>query len=151
LCSWVQFDTNLPADGLTGVLSWFKPTVTKGLYAPGFTNEATLGGSSYSRPVTKTNRVAAITNGVVIVSGGELNSAATNHVVMSQDNKVTSTNTGFTFSFTLSSGLFKGSFLNPATAKKTSFTGALLQNTNSGSGYFAGTNRSGKVLLQPAP
>jgi len=151
LCSWVQFDTNLPAAGFIGLSSWFKPTVMKGLSAAGFTNETTLAGSSYSRPISKTNRVAAITNGLVTMSGGELSGAVTNHIMMSQDNKVTSTNTGFTFSFTLSSGLFKGSFLNPVTARKASFTGVLLQNTNSGSGYFAGTNRSGKVLVQSAP
>ena len=151
LCSWVQFDTNHPAAGPSGLLSWFKPTATKGLYAAGFTNQTTLGASSYSRPITKTNRVAAITNGVVTMSGGELSSAVTNHITMNLDNKVTSTNTGFTFSFTLSSGLFKGSFLDPVTSRRNSFTGALLQNTNSGSGYFAGTNHSGKVLLLAAP
>jgi hypothetical protein len=151
LCSWVQFDTNLPAASLAGTLNWFKPTLTKGLYPAGFTNQTQLTGTSYSPPAAKTNRVAAITNGVIVLSGGELSGPLTNHVTMSQDNKVTSTNAGFTFSFTLPSGLFKGSLLNPANAKKISFGGALLQNNNSGSGYFAGTNQSGQVLLQTAP
>jgi hypothetical protein len=151
LCSWVQFDTSLPAASLAGTLNWFKPTVPKGLYAPGFTNETPLTGSSYSPPATKTSRVVAITDGLVVLSGGELSNPITTHVVMSQNNRVTSTNTGFTFAFTLSSGLFKGTLLNPATAKKISFTGALLQNSDSGAGYFAGTNQSGQVLLQAAP
>ena len=151
LCSWVQFDTSAPATRLAGTVNWFKPTVTKGLYPAGFTNQTGLAGSAYAPPATRTNRVAAITNDVVIASGGELSGPLTNQVAMSQDNKVTSTNAGFTFSFTLSSGLFKGSFLNPATAKKVSFAGALLQNSHSGSGYFAGTNESGQVILQAAP
>lgn len=148
LCSWVQFDPNLPATSLAGTLNWFKPATTKGLYAAGFTNQTELIGSSYSPPATKTDRVVAMADGVVVLSGGELNNSITDYVIVSQNNKVTSTNAGFTFAFTLSSGLFKGTLLNPATAKKISFAGALLQNSDSGSGYFALTNQSGRVLLQ---
>jgi hypothetical protein len=151
LCSWVQFDTSLPAASLAGTLNWFKPTSTKGLYAAGFTNQTGLTGSSYSPPATKTDRVIAIPNGVVVLSGGELSSPLTNHVAISQDNKVTSTTAGFTFVFTLPRGLFKGTFLNPATARKVSFAGALLQNSDSGSGYFPGNSQSGQVLLEAGP
>ena len=151
LCSWVQFDTNLPAASLTGILNWFKPTTLKGPYAEGFTNQTTLIGSSYSPPLTKTNRVVAITNSVVVLGGGGLSSPLTNHLTMSQDNKVTSTNAGFTFTFTLASGLFKGTVLNPPTARKFPFAGALLQSNESGFGYFTLTNQTGQVLLQAAP
>ena len=148
LCSWVQFDTNLPAAGLWGVLDWFKPTVTKGLYASGFTNQTALTGSSYLPPPTMTNPVIALNNGTVTMSGGNLAGPLTNFVTLTQDNKVTTTNAGLSLTFTLSSGLLKGSFTHPATAKKISFTGALLQTNNSGSGFFSGTNESGEVLLQ---
>ena len=151
LCSWVQFDTNLPATSLGGVVNWFKPPSTKGLYAAGFTNVTQLAGSSYSPPSTKTNRVVEITNGTVTLSGGNLGGDLTNAVTLGQDNKVTSTNPGFTLSFTLPSGLFKGTFLNPDTARKTYFNGVLLQNGNLGSGFFSGTNRSGQVLFEASP
>lgn len=148
LCSWVQIDTNFPAAGLWGVLDWFKPTVTKGLYASGFTNQAALTGSSYVPPPTKTNKVIALTDAVITMSGGNLGGTLTNYVTLTQDNKVTTTNAGLSLTFTLSSGLLKGNFIHPATAKKTSFTGVLLQTNNSGSGFFSGTNKSGRVLLQ---
>jgi len=145
LCSWLRFDTNLPASGLAGTLDWFKPAVTKGLYASGFTNQTGLIGSSYVPPPTKTNRVIALTDAAVTMSGGNLSDAVTNFVTLTQDNKVTTTNSGFSLTFTLSSGLLKGSFINPATAKKTSFTGVLLQTNNSGSGFFFSTNESGRI------
>jgi Matrixin/Divergent InlB B-repeat domain len=146
LFSWVQFDTNFPAAGLKGVLDWFKPTVTKGLYAVGFTNQSSLIGSSYLPPAAKTNRVVTLADGTIIMSGG--NSSSTNFVTLTQDNKVTTTNAGLSLTFTLSSGLFKGSFIHPTTAKKTSFTGALLQTNNSGSGFFLESNDSGQVSLR---
>jgi hypothetical protein len=148
LCSWVQFDTNFPASGLKGILHWFKPTVTKGIYATGFTNQSALTGSTYVPPAAKTNRVVTLADDTIIVSGGDLSSALTNFITLAQDNKVTTTNAGLSLTFTLSSGLFKGSFIHPTTAKKTSFTGALLQTNNSGSGFFLETNSSGRVFLR---
>lgn len=148
LCSWVQFDTNVPAAGLKGILDWFKPTGTKGIYGTGFTNESSLTGSIYVPPASKTNRVVTLADDAIIVSGGDLTSALTNFITLAQDNKVTTTNVGLSLSFTLSSGLFKGSFIHPATAKKTSFTGAILQTNNSGSGFFLETNGTGQVFLR---
>jgi hypothetical protein len=148
LFSWVQFDTNFPAAGLNGVLDWFKPTVTKGIYAAGFTNQSSLIGSSYIPPATKTNRVVTLADGTIIVSGADLSGTLTNFVTLAQDNKVTTTNAGLSLTFTLSSGLFKGSFIHPTTAKKTSFAGALLQTNNSGSGFFLESNDSGRVSLR---
>ncbi len=148
LCSWVQFDTNSPAAGLKGILDWFKPAVTKGLYAAGFTNQLTLVGSSYAPPAAKTNRVVTLADGTVRLGGGDLGSTLTNFVTLSQDNKVTTTNAGLSLTFTLSSGLFKGSFIHPTTAKRTSFKGALLQTNNSGAGFFLETNGSGQVSFR---
>ena len=47
-----------------------------------------------------------------------------------------------------SSGTFGGSVTPPDGGKPVSFKGALLQKQNVGSGFFLGTNASGRVLLQ---
>jgi hypothetical protein len=54
--------------------------------------------------------------------------------------------------FTLSSGLFKGSFTpTNAGSKAVSFAGAVLQKGTNAAGYYLGTNQSGRVLLEAAP
>jgi hypothetical protein len=54
--------------------------------------------------------------------------------------------------FTLSSGLFKGSYTpTNAKAKAVSFAGAVLQKGTNAAGYYLGTNQSGRVLLEAAP
>jgi hypothetical protein len=47
--------------------------------------------------------------------------------------------------------LFTGKLYPPDTATAIRFKGALLQKSGFGSGFFLGTNQSGRVLLQPAP
>jgi hypothetical protein len=55
-------------------------------------------------------------------------------------------------SFTLSSGLFKGSYTpTEAGAKAVSLAGAVMQKATNASGYFLGTNESGRVSLRAAP
>jgi hypothetical protein len=53
--------------------------------------------------------------------------------------------------FTTSTGLFKGSVINPATLKPIPFKGVVLQKQNSVSGYFLQTGKSGPVRLMPVP
>jgi hypothetical protein len=142
--------TNDPA-AVWGTVHWFKPATTKGLHATGFTHQTVLLGSSYTPPATKTNRVLNLTNGVVTFSSGNLTSPVDRVFTLNGDNKVTSTNSGFSLAFTTASGLFKGSFTGPASLRKHAFNGVLLQNAGTGSGYFAGTNLSGWVWLGAAP
>jgi hypothetical protein len=101
-------------------------------------------------PATATNRVIAMTNGVLVLNGGNLSQAFTNDVVLSANNRVTnaSPNT-LSLSIVPSTGLFKGSFLDPGTGRTLKFGGALLQKTANGSGYFLGTNLSGHVSFGP--
>jgi len=142
--------TNDPASAW-GSVNWFKPAATKGLHAAGFTHRTVLSGSSYTPPATKTNRVLQITNGLAMFSGGNLGAPVECRWTLGADNKVTSTNAGFSLALTTASGLFKGSFVDPATLRNYAFNGVVLQNTNMASGYFAGTNQSGWVFLEPAP
>jgi len=51
----------------------------------------------------------------------------------------------------LSKGLFKGTFLDPGVARTVSFSGAVLQKSTNGAGFFLGTNESGRILIQSLP
>jgi hypothetical protein len=49
-----------------------------------------------------------------------------------------------------SNGLFNGRFDDPQTGKAMKFSGAILQNQNSGAGYFLnGNDESGSVRIEP--
>jgi hypothetical protein len=54
-----------------------------------------------------------------------------------------------TVTITSASGLFSGSIGVPGSGKTVAFTGVVLQKQNIGSGFFLGTNQSGRVLLSP--
>jgi hypothetical protein len=61
--------------------AWIKPTNSLSpYYAGGFTNLLQIAGSSYV--YEKTNRVLALTNGVVVFSGGNLALPVTNQVLL---------------------------------------------------------------------
>jgi len=151
LLSWMAF-TNRPADDLHGLLSWIKPSLPSAKYYPaGFTNEIELIGSLYRPPVGRTNHAVQITNGMVVFSGGNLNVAFTNQVRIGANNKVTNDSPNkLTLTLVPSSGLFRGTVTMPGTNKTFTFTGVLLQKQTNGSGFFLGTNQSGRVHFQPA-
>ena len=148
ILGWLNF-TNRPSDDFTGLLNWACPSLPASkLYPLGFTNEVLAVGSSYLAPATKTNRVIALTNGAVVFSGGNLLQNFTNAVAMGADSRVANLgNNRLTLSITTSSGLFKGTAVDPVSGKSKTFRGALVQKRNEGSGYFRGTNQTGRVYL----
>jgi hypothetical protein len=92
-------------------------------------------------------KVLQLTNGELVLEGGNLNPAITNSFTLDANNKVISTNKT-SVSISLSDGSFKGSVLNAAN-QAVPFSGVLLQNRNAGWGHFAGTNQSGRVYFGP--
>jgi len=100
------------------------------------------------------NRVVAITNGVITLSGGELSRSLIIPVILGANNKVTILGPGkLTMTITDSTGLFAGTVTprNSATAIK--FQGAILQRTNSvgyGEGYHAGSTLNGRFRFEAA-
>ena len=54
-------------------------------------------------------------------------------------------------SLTVSNGAFAGSVTQPGLTRSNLFKGVLLQDENSGYGYFLETNRSGRVRFGPVP
>jgi len=88
----------------------------------------------------------------VILTGGNLSQAWTNDFVMSANNRVTNASLNkLSVTLSLGTGLFKGKFFDANVLRIASFSGALLQKTTNGFGYFLGTNQSGRILLESRP
>jgi hypothetical protein len=62
----------------------------------------------------------------------------------------TSTNR-MTVTISLASGLFQGTFLDPGLNRTVSFSGALLQKSTRGAGFFLGTDQAGRVQIESKP
>ena len=147
---WLTF-TNRQDDDFTGRLSWIRPTFPeRPRYPAGFTNETVVVGSSYLPPTARTNRVIGLTNGVVELSGGNLLADFANSVVLTETNKVINLSSNrLNLTLSLPTGLFQGTAFHPTTGQPVPFKGAILQKQNSGAGFFAGTNQTGRVYWGP--
>jgi len=147
---WIQV-TN---DSVGGDLIWVKPTGVPGNYYPdGFTNLINSVGSPYHKPATGA-RVLNWNGGLgeFSISGGGLSQSWTNDIRLELNNRVT--NLGepkLSLSITTSSGLFRGTFIDPETQKAELFQGVLFPDSNVGIGYFLGSGQSGEIRLVPAP
>jgi hypothetical protein len=148
ILSWLTL-TNRPADDITGLLSWIKPAQIRARQYPrGFTNDSMAVGSVYVRPLPSTNPVITVTDPSIAFAGGNLAVPFGNSILLGANSKVTNLGSNkLALSITTSSGLFKGSVVNPATGKSLAFSGALLQKQNAGSGFLLGTNRSSVVWV----
>ena len=148
---WITF-SNEPASVLGGTLHWFRPAgKTPALYQTGFSNTASVIGSSYN-PNDKPLLVD--TNRQVTLDGGNLPSPVTNQITLQANDTIAiphaAENTNkLTLTITKTTGAIGGSFVNPANSKDTiKVNGVLLQNQNTAAGYFLGTNQSGAFLLE---
>ena len=151
LLSRLVFDTNQPNTDVSGLMNWFKRTQVAKYFGAGFTNESMIVGSQFIAP-TGTNRLLALTTGVAGFTNGNLVADFANDVTVDAAGKVTNQGANkLSLSLSKSSGLMSGSATPPAGGKTVSFKGAILQKQNRGSGYFLGTNASGRVSLDPSP
>jgi hypothetical protein len=149
--SWIQFTTENSND-LEGHLIWVKPpTIAAKTYPRGFTNEIPAMGAVYHAPTAGT-RVLSMSQGALILNGGSLQEPITNAITLGLNNRVTTpSGSKLTVNITPSTGLFKGSFLNPETRKTMPFQGMILRKSSVGVGYFLDAGLSGEVYLSPAP
>ena len=151
LFAWSQFNTNSPSQSLSGLCVWTKraTTATK-LYTNGFVVTNILAGSAYRAPSGVTNRLLNFTNGVLAFTDGGLVPSISNEIALSASGVVTNRSSNkLTFTLTRTSGLFTGTVTPPGSTKAVSFKGVVLQNQNSGTGYFLNTNAVGGVFLSP--
>ena len=141
---WLTFTNN---DAMTGQVGWFKlPQTAAKLYAGGFTNSSEAIGSAYH--YTNGVPVLNFTNGMLTLSSGNLGQGITNQIVTGPENEATNAS-GDKLTFTASSGVFRGSVMNPETGKPIIVNGVVLENQNVGVGLFLGTNESGSVTVLP--
>jgi hypothetical protein len=141
------------AEGATsdvqGLLLWTKPHAGGVFYPAGFITEVMAYGSRYVVPPAGTGALS-LSNAVVVLAGGNLDSTFNEDVVFTPFNKVIPAPPNpqkLVLTISASSGLFSGSFLNPQTLRSSPIRGVLLQKQNAGAGYFLGTNQSGSVFL----
>jgi hypothetical protein len=107
-------------------------------------------GSHYTPP-TGGQSVLQLTDGFVMLMGGELPDIA-NPVTLGP--KSTLTNNGLNtlkLKFTPASGLFSGTFKEAGTTKVFPIKGVVLQRQNTASGYAPGARQNGRVSLQAVP
>lgn len=134
-----------------GPLTWIKtPVPTDALYPSGFTAHPTLVGSKYTAPPVGT-RILNFQSGTLAWKDAGVTGTLSQAVTLSTASVLAPAlplNATFTFTFTTSSGLFTGSFVNPATHTASTFTGVVHQKQNLGGGLFISGGKSGSVSLQ---
>jgi hypothetical protein len=147
MLGWLTFNNQVSSD-ITGAVSWFKLAQPLAKFYPhGFTNETETAGSSYQFTVGVP--VLDFSLGQVWLANGNL-ASFTNQISLGADSKVTNqSGNALTLAVTTSTGLFKGSAVNPATGKASAFTGVVLQKQIFGGGFFPGTNQTGRVYFGP--
>jgi hypothetical protein len=147
ILGWLTF-TNEASDDINGLVGWIKlAQPTAKFYPVGFTNGTEAIGSKYV--FTNGIPVLNFSTGQVWLVYGNLPESFTNRIAFGA-NKVTNLSSNkLSLTLTTSSGLLKGSVVNPATGKAILINGAVLQKQNFGSGTFLGTNQSGRVFFGP--
>jgi hypothetical protein len=149
LWSWLTF-TN--ASNLGGTVAWTKLPVKTPYYPAGFSLAAEALGARYFPPGKGTNVLGLTTSTdlTLTLEGDGLVEGITNGITLGANSRVTPVSgPKLSLTFTPSTGGFRGSVVNPATSKRVSFGGVLLQGQGFGSGFFLGTNECGEVRLEP--
>jgi hypothetical protein len=148
--SWVTF-ANHASDDLSGTLSWIKlPVMTSRYYPSGFTTEVMSSGSKFVKPALTTDLIINVPNAVVDFSGGNLSSDFSNDISLGLSSKVTNLSANkLSMAFTTSSGLYKGTVVDPTSGATLPFAGAVFQKTQLGYGSLMGANQSSSVVVGP--
>lgn len=147
MLGWLTIGNEIDTD-ISGPLTWFKFAQPGNFYPLGFTNEVTAAGSAYR--FTNGVPVLNFNNGQLWLTNGNLSASFTNQITLNSASKVTNqSSNALTLVITSSSGLFKGSVVNPTTRKPIVVNGVVLQKQNFGSGVFLGTNQTGRVYFGP--
>ncbi len=145
LMSWLAF-ADQPESDVAGTMGWIKrPGASSKYYPGGFTIECYAIGSAYVRK----DPILDLVTGSLTFSGGELSSDITKGITIGPLSKVTAADNQLSFSFSRPTGSFSGTVTHPATAKRLSFSGVVLQKLNAGYGMLLGTGQSSRVSLTP--
>jgi uncharacterized repeat protein (TIGR02543 family) len=146
LFGWLAFTNGQTVD-LQGQVNWSRSSQAPAkLYPAGFTNSVAALGSRFL--FTNNTPVLNLNPGEVSFTGGNLAVSLTNQVTLSSKNKLSGPGK-LSLSISPVTGLFKGNILPSSPGKMISFNGAVIQKQNYASGFFLGTNQSGRVFLGP--
>lgn len=150
LIGWLKFADDGTND-LAGTLRWMKPNQPASkLYKAGFNVNSDVVGSHYVAPIG-TDKMLNITEGVVVLGGGNLPDSS-NPVTFGASSKLVNNGpNALKLTFAPATGLFSGTFKEAGTTRIFAIKGAVLQRQNNGSGYAPGADQSGRVVFQAAP
>ncbi len=93
--------------------------------------------------------VLGFTDGNLLLTNGNLAQSITNQIGLGAEIQAVD-QSAIKLTYKTSSGLFKGTVLNPETGKPIPVNGIVLQRQNFGAGFFLGSSESGGALLSPA-
>ena len=117
----------------------------------GFGFEANATGSRYQAPVDGT--ILDLDTATLTFSGGNLSSDIVDQISIGNGNRLTNlSSNALKMTFSPSTGHFSGSVFDLSTAKSMSFSGVVLQKSNTAAaGPPPGTNQTSQVQLGPYP
>jgi len=150
----VTFETDLGNSDLDGFLSWVKPLTTGTFHPAAFDTNLTFLGSKWEVPFKGQTAIAvAGTTPNLSFNATEGNLAAPifQTITLDSANKfIIPTNAAkLKLTLTTTSGVLMGSFVDGT--KTRTLSGVLLQDWNSGSGFFSGTTESGLFEVEQSP
>ena len=150
LIGWMKFVDDGTND-ISGTMRWLKPNIpTSKLYQPGFEVDSDAVGSHYAAPAGSASMLQ-ITDGVVLLTGGNLPDSSNNVTFGPSSQFVNHGTNTLKLTFKAATGAFSGTFKETGTPTTFVLKGAVLQRQNTGSGFAPGTNQSGHLLFEAAP
>ena len=150
IMGWLKFPA-APTNALEGELHWFKPAAAADHFYPdGFSIRATISGALYRAPAAG-ERLFPWTNGMAVLSGGNLNSAVTNLVTAEANQQLTVASNDLQLKITivLPTGAVSGSFVHPVTHQRTKLRGTVQSGLGLIGGQFQGSSQTGSFLVIP--
>jgi hypothetical protein len=150
LFGWVNMTNLLDSSTMPHALSWIAPSVATNLYPAGFTDTLSVRGALWTAPPANTPAIAFANEETIAVSDANLSLAfnvtngGSNTLAKLGDAPANSL-TGF---INPTNGLFSVTFGNGQTT--VTGTGAVLQSSGIGAGFFVTASGGGLIRLQPA-
>ncbi len=154
LSGWIDFQPVNTVSDFNGTLEWTKAVLPgDAFYSAGFDCVVDIMGSRYTPPGATTkllNLESKQGNAFVAIGEGNLSAPLSLGITIDSSSRASTAAAvpgSFSLSFVTTTGLFRGSFLHPAMAKKVGFTGVVFQKQNLGLGLFKGTDKAGYINI----
>lgn len=149
LAGWVDFTTNGGNGWVSTNAMWFRTNSDGKLYPGGFTNALNIVGSTFA---PGDSSLLSAGNLEVYLSGGNLTGTLSNSVTLSSSGKFTVNGGGIpdlTLTFTPSTGVIKGGFIDPTTQTPSAIKGMVFQAQSNAAGFFLSGTNGGLFYLTP--